>query len=546
MTVEATPLVREPAVAGLKGKLFSGMALSAVAGFLNRFILFLATALLARLLGPHVMGIGNMAGLILTAIVLTVNRGVPQSVVRMRDRDMALLADTGFYLMLALGLIVSVAFALSAPLFAAAFAEPQLTRILPVLSLGVFAFAFGRIHSAVMDRELSTWRRFVPQVVASIGFLVVSAPMALLHFGVWSIVGGHLAFWTSYSVFNILMTSWRPGRRFSWPVAKEMLRFTRDMTITGLSSYGFRNIDNASVGRFLGASALGIYSMAFNLASAPLLLARPVGDRGLFPVFAAAQQDRAELMRLYRLTVRLFSTLGMISGVLLVALTPDLVRLVYGDAWLDAVLPVQILALQGALGTAVLPNIPILTALNKRRQLYPIIFSTFFLLVILLYPATQYGATMVLALAPVLGLAVSPDRSTYYALIAVSVAACFAWLVGEIASVLLVARVLDFSPLQPLKVLAKPLAGSILAVAPTIVVPDLLFGSTQLNAVGLLRLAVESGAALGLLALWLFKTDPGVLQAYRQLKGLRRRVRQAASDERDEGALAADSFGPGV
>src|SRR5437667_10339844 len=150
MTVHAVSRgIQDVSAVGLKGKLFKAMALSGAAGFMNRFLLFVGTAFLARMLGPSTMGVGSLGGLILAAVVLTCNRGVPQSVVRMRDKDADVVADTGFYLMLAIGVVGTLAFALLSPVFAWAFGQPRLGEILPVLSLGVAAFAVGRIHTSV-------------------------------------------------------------------------------------------------------------------------------------------------------------------------------------------------------------------------------------------------------------------------------------------------------------------------------------------------------------------------------------------------------------
>lgn len=479
------------------------MALSGAAGFLNRGLLFLSTVALARLLGPEAMGLGSLAGLILGAVILTGSRGVPQSVVRMRDRDVHLLADTAFCLMLFFGVATALGFVLLAPAAAWAFNQARLATLLPVLGLAVLAFSVGRIPASVMDRELRQWQRFLPEVLGALAFLAVSLAFALLGYGVWSVIAGHLTYWSVWSGANLLLTPWRPAIRFSRAVAKEVLAFARALVVTGLATYGFRNLDNLAVARFIGASALGLYALAFNLASVPLLLAMPMGERALYPVFAAAQGDRQELVRLYRMTTRLLTAFGALAGAVIVALGPDIVRVVFGPLWIGAILPLQILSVQGALGTAVLPNVPLLTALNRRRELYPVVFSTLALLALLLYPASQYG------------------------IVAVAAVTCFAWVVGEIASVLIVARVLELSPLIFARDTARLTLGAALCVLPTVVLPNMLLGYASASALGVTRLLLQGTAAAGLYVLWLALTDRQTLHVYRQLRRLRQKARQA-------------------
>jgi hypothetical protein len=171
------------------------------------------------------------------------------------------------------------------------------------------------------------------------------------------------------------------------------------------------------------------------------------------------------------------------------------------------VLPLQILAIQGAVAASQLPNVPLLTALNKRRELYPITASTLILLAVLIYPSSHFGIAGVAA------------------------AACFSWLVGSGASFYLVGRALGISPLYFLSIVRMPLLGAVLAVIPTIVVPGLLLERPTLSVAGVARLGIEGAAAAGLYLLWLLLTDPEILGAYRQLRGLLKRARRRGAPE---------------
>jgi O-antigen/teichoic acid export membrane protein len=115
-----------------------------------------------------------------------------------------------------------------------------------------------------------------------------------------------------------------------------------------LVNFAFHNVDNFLIGKLLGTTPLGYYTLAYNLV---LLPATSIGgnlSRVMFPALASLQQDlprfRSGYVRMLRALA--LTSLPAIAGLGLTA--PLVVQIVYGPGWTPAVPLVQILAIIGA------------------------------------------------------------------------------------------------------------------------------------------------------------------------------------------------------
>jgi PST family polysaccharide transporter len=104
------------------------------------------------------------------------------------------------------------------------------------------------------------------------------------------------------------------------------------------------NVDNFTVGRWMGADALGLYSRAYQFLMIPTNLFGTVVDKVLFPAMAHVQDDNERLTRAFRRALAVVAMITLPISALLVVLAPELVTLVLGPRWVEMILPFQVLA----------------------------------------------------------------------------------------------------------------------------------------------------------------------------------------------------------
>ena len=132
-------------------------------------------------------------------------------------------------------------------------------------------------------------------------------------------------------------------------ILKSYLAFGSHVMGSSVLNYIDTNVDYLVVGRMIGASALGYYTLAYNLITFPLYKISTIITRVTFPAFSKIQNDNQTLRTGYLKVVRYISmiTFPMLAGMFVVA--PEFIMVVYGSKWTPMILTLQILCLAGAL-----------------------------------------------------------------------------------------------------------------------------------------------------------------------------------------------------
>jgi O-antigen/teichoic acid export membrane protein len=182
---------------------------------------------------------------------------------------------------------------------------------------------------------------------STLGGGAVAIGLAFAGAGAWALVGQELVLALLSTVLLWFVVPWRPRFHFS----RASLRVLGGFGVPQLGGAYFtsltQNTDNLLVGRFLGTRALGFYAFAYNLMLVPVT--RIVGpiQQVIFPALSRLQDDPKSLAELWVKSNRVIAAVcGPLLGGLIIA-APDLIPLVFGQKWHDAVPIVQILSWVG-------------------------------------------------------------------------------------------------------------------------------------------------------------------------------------------------------
>jgi PST family polysaccharide transporter len=304
-----------------------------------------AVAVLARLLTPSDFGVVAAAGTIVGLTGIFVNLGVAPAIVQRRDLTQDHI-NTGFTMSVVMGIAFGAGFALAAPWIAQFYRMPHLTEVLRVLSLVFPIASFGLVASALLSRDMRFKRIGIRNTISYLlGYGAVSISLALLGFGVWSLVFGQLFQTALQAIQNI--TTARQKLRFGWngQARRDLLAYGVGHTLARIGNYIANQADNVIVGRVMGPAALGFYSRAYQFISMPANLFGTVTNLVLFPAMSAVQDDRKKLERAYRQSLAIIAMATLpVSGLLFVA-APEAVGVLLGDKWAAVIHPFQVLVL---------------------------------------------------------------------------------------------------------------------------------------------------------------------------------------------------------
>ena len=336
--------------AASRGILWSGINVAAKSG-----VRFVTTALLARVLLPADFGVLGMALMVNEIVGLLGGLSLGQALVQKRTIDERYF-NTMFWANLAVGLGLGVCFLLAAPLASAFFRNDTVGPVVMVMSLNFLLTSAGGVHRAILTRGLQFRRFSILNISSTAVRSVVSLSLVYGGAGLWGVVAGILAERAMALVFLAAMVRWRPRLEFHWDKFRELFRFSRNLYADNFVRYFDTNTDFLLTGRLLGASALGVYQLAYNLPHIVLTHISETVSEVLFPIYCRVQDEHARFRRGFLTTATFISlvTFPCMAGLAVVA--PEFVRAVYGPRWGAAVLPMQILCLAAAMNSVFDPT----------------------------------------------------------------------------------------------------------------------------------------------------------------------------------------------
>jgi len=332
----------------LKSQAVSGGKWSGVSMGVRTALQFITLAVLARLLSPSDFGLMGMIMVVIGFAQAFADMGISNAIIHRQDATKDQLSSL-YWLNIIAGIIVFFVVCASAPLVVGFYHEPRLYNLLYLTALIFLITPFGQQFQILMQKELRFNELAKIEIATSIVNSAVAIVLAFSGFGVYSLIWGQLA-GTTTKVLMLLRTglrNWRPGFHFSRRDLRGYLSFglfqMGERTINYLSA----NIDYIIIGRFLGPSALGFYTLAYNLMIFPLTKINPIITKVAFPVFSIIQNDNDRLKRGYCKVINYISMLSfpMLAGMLVVA--PEFIRLIYGTKWEPSIAVLQIFCFVG-------------------------------------------------------------------------------------------------------------------------------------------------------------------------------------------------------
>ena len=153
---------------------------------------------------------------------------------------------------------------------------------------------------------------------------------------------------------------------------KTEIRWLRDFGLKGMANanltYALDRFDDFWVGTFLGKTALGYYSRAYELARYPRRLAANPLLTVFFPTFARLQSDRARLSKAFVRSSAIIIRFGLWIALLFIIMAPELI-LFLGEEWYPMLLTLQLMVVYTMLDPASLVASNLLIAVGYPGKL---------------------------------------------------------------------------------------------------------------------------------------------------------------------------------
>jgi O-antigen/teichoic acid export membrane protein len=330
----------------LTDKTLSGVNWSFLNTYSNAIITTIIGILLARLLLPKDFGLIGMVVIFTGLADLFSTLGMGKSIIRVKNlsEDHITTATT---VTMCSSILIYLVFYFSSPAMGEFYHEARLVPILRVLSIIFVLKGINTVSYAQITKDLDFKTIMIINLSTSIIYGIVSAALAILGQGVWSLVYGKIASQSLAVIMSIYKFPVKLKPVIKRKEFKELAGFGGGISLSNILFYGSSNIDYLLIGRFMNPIALGLYTRAFNLVSNTMDQITGGIYNVLFPAFAAVQDEKERLRRAYLRTVKTVSFI-LFPILFIIIIDGDyIVKGLYGSKWTGAIASLKILAIAG-------------------------------------------------------------------------------------------------------------------------------------------------------------------------------------------------------
>jgi len=331
----------------LRGGVIESLVFLTITTLVGRSAAIISTLILAKILSPSDFGVVSIVQLIISSFLLVRLSFFFQTLMH-RKTEVREAADVTYWASWVSGLVLCLLTFVAAPAVGGFFNNPLIVPVLRLAGLAFFVSSVGQVQDTLFEKELQFRRKSLAEASQPIINAVCAVGMALVGFGVFSIAWADVISSGIWAIWISLISPYRPSLKINWRVFRELVGYGRYVFAGAVVWLIFNNLDNASIGRILGAKALGYYAFAYTFANfASIYITGMIVSSVLLPVFSKLQDDVPAQRQALDNTLRYVGLYTAPFTIGLIVLAGPFVHALYGNKWDDAVLPLQILALYG-------------------------------------------------------------------------------------------------------------------------------------------------------------------------------------------------------
>lgn len=357
----------------------------------TRVISFLRTAILARLLSPSQFGFFAIGTLVLSLLELVTETGINIVLIQKKE-NIDTYIDTAWLVSIIRGFLIGGLIFGSSCFIAAFFNSPGALSILVIFGFVPIVRGFVNPSEVKFDKDLRFRDSFYFNTAL---FSIESVTTIILAFVLHSAVSlayGLLVGAISEVLMSFAFLSPRPRVRFHKKYFMDIVHHGKWLTVIGVMSYLYQNLDNIVIGHLLGPSPLGIYDVSYRISLVPVTEITDVVSTATFPIYVKISDDLKRLRNAYIKSVSFIFLFSFIFATILFLFPNQIISIVLGGKWLSAAPVLKILGFLGMFRALSISVIHPLYALKKQKLVTIFTVSNLVILAIFIVPfVSSYG-----------------------------------------------------------------------------------------------------------------------------------------------------------
>lgn len=328
---------------------YKNMVMGAAWSFAMRWGLKLiglvSTLILARLLTPYDFGIVALAGIVFAFLESFMTMGIASLLIR-ESKITSEFRDTAWTLQMLQGIFLAVILYFLAGPASLYFDEPAIVNVIYMYCISAVVGGTESLGAILNRRDLKFSRDFSFHIYKRLIRFAVVVTLAIVIRNFWALVIGQLVATVLNVMLSYLFHEYRPGLCLKY--WRKYLRFARSIIPLNIAKILGNKIDLLIVGESFGTATVGFYNVASQLGA---LFTREVIlpiSRGLLPNLAKVKSSPELLKEVYGHLINMVCLIALPMGLGLCSVSGDLVPVLLGEQWTEAIPLLGWLSLSGA------------------------------------------------------------------------------------------------------------------------------------------------------------------------------------------------------
>jgi len=328
----------------IKEKVLSALRWTVLARVTAQAVTWGITLVVIRLLAPADYGLMAMSEVFFGLLLMLSDAGLGQALVQAKTINERQTRQM-FGVLVLMSAALFAALFLAAPAIGAYYGKSKVTDITRWLSLGFLLVPFITIPTALLERDIDFKRKSLVELAAAILSAVVILVLAYHGYGIWALVTGRLLNLLIQVVGLNIIRPYFKIPLFSFDAARGLIRFGGLYTGTSVLWFVYSQADIIIAGRVLSEEQMGYYAVAMYLAAIASVKVMPLLNQVALPAYSRLQDDPSAVGYYFLKVVRVVAMLTFPVFFGLAVVAPEFVRLVLGEKYEGAILPIVLLSL---------------------------------------------------------------------------------------------------------------------------------------------------------------------------------------------------------
>lgn len=376
----------------LKTKTITSMLWTATQRFGTLILAFVSNLVLAHYLSPDDFGVVGMLSIFISLAETITDSGLGQALIQKKnttDTDYS----TVFWSNLILSSILYIILFFSAPFIARFYHMDILTKILRIKAVIIILQGLRLIQTTLLQKQLNFKKISIIYLTASSISTVISIILAILGWGLWSLVVKTLVDISIRTLLFWIFAKWRPKFEFSIPAFKELFSFGFVMLVTSLIITLYGEGQGLIIGKAFSAATLGYYTQAAKLQDIPSNAISQIVNQVTYPVFSKLNDNNEKMKKGLKKIVVGISYISFPIMVFFIVCANPIFNLLFSSKWDQSIPYFRYLCVVGIIDSVNMMNTNIIRATGKKGLYFKLQVIKRIIGIIIIIFSVHFGMT---------------------------------------------------------------------------------------------------------------------------------------------------------